>query len=138
MVVVVSFLTSSCSFVYDVSGNNIVSVNVGECFVQNPGSSGFEDVSQVNCDVSHDFEVFVVAFSSFTQYPSAVVLDEAAHSLCVYAFSDYVGTDWLVSDLDMVWFYPSRVSFDHGDREMFCVLENKPFGLQGSMFGSKL
>lgn len=114
----------------DELGGNVLSVGVGDCFVvsemdQSLSEGEVSDVPLVDCSEPHDGEFFHVEELPDGDFPGDQDVDERATEVCEgQAFSDFVGTDYMSSE---IWSYnlvPTQASWDQADdREILCYLE---------------
>jgi hypothetical protein len=91
---------------------------VGTCF----NEPFFDDVYEVDCGQPHDAEVYSVLTYPAEAYPGDDVLWNWADSRCLPEFERATGQEWVESDLDYWWFYPSETSWGEGDRTVQCYL----------------
>ena len=95
-------------------------LKVGECF-DVPNQTTIETVTKHPCNESHGAEVIFTGEYSGDTYPISLTLDSYIEDTCVPAFESYVGQgiDSQV-ELSIGYFYPSRDSWDSGDRTITC------------------
>jgi Septum formation len=95
-------------------------LKVGECF-DIPGQTTIETVTKHPCNESHGAEVIFVGEYSGDTYPISSSLDSYIEESCVPAFESYVGQNIdSQAALSIGYFYPSRDSWDSGDRTITC------------------
>lgn len=95
---------------------------VGLCF-DIPTETTVETVTRHACTEPHDAEVFHnVEFTGDTStYPITLTLDNFVTENCDPVFQTYVGVPITESeDLTYSFFYPTRESWDDGDRSITC------------------
>ena len=56
-----------------------------------------------------------------SQMPSEDDMNDMASDACIDAFEAYVGRPYDESDLDITWYFPSRESWEDGDRSLQCI-----------------
>lgn len=93
---------------------------VGQC-IQDPGEGSISEVENAVCTKEHWGEVYHVATITSSRMPSDGDMDDMALDVCVDAFDAYVGRPYDESDLDITWYFPSRESWDDGDRSIQCI-----------------
>lgn len=95
-------------------------------------TSAFEVVP---CDQPHYGEIFAVGSSQFPAFDDQGVISEA-DAFCLKNFEAYVGIAYDQSTLYYDYFYPSADSWEVGDRELSCMLNNNLGDVTGSLKGS--
>lgn len=99
-------------------------LKVGECF-DVPTQTTIDTVEKHPCTESHGAEVIFVGEYSGDTYPISLSLDSYIEESCVPAFESYVGKDIdSQEELSIGYFYPSRDSWDSGDRTVTCYIVN--------------
>lgn len=127
-----------------IEGGNLSAfdVEVGDCFNDPDAAEVVYSVEAVVCAEPHDNEVFALLeypASDSAEYPGQVTVEEWTADSCIAEFTEYVGTDFWESSLDIIWLVPTEESWGQGDREVVCALkgmEEKP--LTGTVAGSGL
>lgn len=121
---------SGCGVLTGLLGGNVLSVEVGDCFVvsdmeQSLSEGAVTDVPLVDCDEPHDGEFFYAEDLPDGDYPGEVAVDEQAMELCEgQAFTDFVGADYMTSEIWTSYLVPTEESWDRADdREILCYLE---------------
>ncbi len=117
---------------------NVFSLEIGTCFNdENPDGTEVLDVPVVDCSEAHDAEVFYLFDMPDGDFPGQNELLDAASAGCYDQFEAYVGRDYESSALYYWTLTPTSGSWDAGDREIACIL-NEVDGSQmtGSMKGS--
>lgn len=101
---------------------NVFSLSDGDCFNDPADFKEVSDVEMVDCDESHDKEVFATYEIPGSTFPGVAALQDDADDNCIARFKPYVGADYMDSSLNVSYFYPSDASWEQGDREIICVL----------------
>ena len=84
---------------------------------------GDGDIDPVNCAGPHAGEVYRQAdLVGQDRYPGSEDLGAQAGEVCADAFTDFVGTGFPESTLDVVTMMPSKESWARGDRTVICVV----------------
>ena len=73
------------------------------------------------CTTEHWGEVYHVMTITSSQMPSENDMDDMASNACIDAFEPYVGRPYDESDLDITWYFPTRESWEDGDRSLQCI-----------------
>ena len=105
---------------------DVMALQVGDCF-DDPEELDevVFDVSAVPCSEAHDNEVYslVPVTIAGTAFPGDSALQDFSYEACVgEPFSQYVGSHYLDSALEVFTFTPTEESWDTGDRDVVCVL----------------
>lgn len=79
----------------------------------------------VDCTDPHDGEVVgldpVSAPGENPVYPGLPAIESAASAACPPLFAAYVGVNYDLSRLEMIYLYPSGETWERGDRQIACV-----------------
>lgn len=100
--------------------SSVLDLYVGQC-IQDPGEGTVYDVENAVCTTEHWGEVYHVMTITSSQMPSEDDMDDMASDACVDAFEAYVGRPYDESDLDITWYFPTRESWEDGDRSLKCI-----------------
>ena len=123
------------------SGQDVMSLQVGDCFDETTSTLGggeVERVPDVNCDGPHDLEVFHIVDYPGSTFNEAMI-DDFAVEQCYSAFSRYVGRDYESSILDFSYLRPTRDGWGSGGRNVVCVVGRMDYQkLRGSVRDSGL
>ena len=100
---------------------NVGELEVGSCF-DDPGSGPILNVSFVDCAEPHHHEIYAEVTTGITDadFPGEEPLVTEAQTVCIERFSDFVGSDFGTSTLDISYYYPTAESWDEGDRRILC------------------
>lgn len=118
-------------------GASAFDLDVGNCFNQPDSGSAVGEVTLVDCDEPHDFEVFHLVDAEDGEFPGESAVNEFADVACAAAFEGYVGRDYQSSALYISYLYPTASTWQEGDREVVCLLRMDNGQLTGSMRGSE-
>ena len=103
---------------------------VGTCLSKPEDGVG----TPVDCDGSHEAEVYVVLSVRDSGFPGAGDLDAEADDACYRPFEDYVGADFQDTPYDYAWFAPTATEWNQGERRIVCVaVRGTADGLSGSV-----
>jgi hypothetical protein len=96
---------------------------VGDCFNEPAATDEVSEVQRRPCAEAHDAEVFAVLTWDRETFPIDLTLNSFIDEQCLPIFGAYTGTGFQDQDeLTVGWFYPSRTSWNNGDREITCYL----------------
>ena len=105
-------------------------VGVGACFIQHvdEATDRIPGVLVVPCDGPHQLEMFghgSVPYATDAAYPGDEAVADAADSICLPLFADYVGLDY-DSSVYISWYYaPDATSWTLPDRNVECAIGNE-------------
>lgn len=124
------------SLVLAACGQAALLVDEGQCFNNLEGRSDIvTNVDIIDCGEAHDNEMYaVVPYPNEGPHPGDGVIQEFADATCIERFEDFVGFDYLASELDLGYFWPTDESWDAGDRTVQCFV----FELDGSQAAGTL
>lgn len=115
---------------------SVSDLQVGDCF-NNGTSTEVSQVDAVPCAEPHQYELFHVFRLTGTTYPTEADLDSQSAAACAPAFAAYIGHDYDTSSLYISTLYPTSDGWDHGDREVQCVVHDQAESkVAGSLRGS--
>ncbi|PKQ27137.1 MAG: hypothetical protein CVT64_01430 [Actinobacteria bacterium HGW-Actinobacteria-4] len=100
----------------------IPSAAVGDCLQSSDLESSVAQFSVVECDTSHDAEVFaLVDLAHSGEFDATTIIDES-NAACLARFESYVGIDYNESVLLIRPVHPTQITWDAGDRQTVCVV----------------
>lgn len=115
----VAALALSAAFILAGCGAQAQDLSVGDCL--DKSAEGAAHAKVVDCDEAHEAQVIGVYEPTRGPYPSAEVLTAEAESTCAAAFEQFVGSDPMVSVLDLFPLLPTRQAWEAGDVTVACV-----------------
>jgi hypothetical protein len=119
IVIIVAFLAIVLWAVRD--NQSADDLAAGTCF-DIPTATEVSTVTRHDCTEAHDAEVFhnVEYSGDASSYPISLTFDGFASDTCTPVFATYVGEALEDSDLTFGYFYPTRDSWNDGDRTVTC------------------
>lgn len=123
-IIIVGILVAFIAIVLFVVRNNVAAddLAVGDCFII-PNGTTIQTVEKQPCTESHNAEVIFVGEYIGDSYPISLSLDSYIEESCVPAFESYVGRSVdSEPELSIGYFYPSRDSWDSGDKTITCYV----------------
>ncbi len=138
LLLVLTLSTTACS-----GDTSVFDLEVGDCFNdQTDLALGVEveiaSVETVDCSEPHDNEIFYEYSMTETVFPGNDSVFDAAIDSCIDQFNAFVGIDYLDSDLGVFPITPTFLSWDNGDRDVYCALFAMDLSkLTGSLRGSQ-
>ena len=98
-------------------------LEVGDCVELDVDATEVTTLPLVDCDESHQGEVFhVERLEGGDEFPGEESVAAQGQEMCAgEAFEDYVGTSYLRSELEIYTVYPSAFTWGRGDREIVCL-----------------
>jgi Septum formation len=114
--------------------SNASDLKVGDCFDE-PNAIGqtVSDVQHHPCNETHTAEVFAVSTNpaaSGAAYPDQPTRQAYVAQVCDQPFTDYVGSTFAESNLDLHYFAPTEDGWNGGDRLFTCYVthpDGSPF-----------
>lgn len=101
-------------------------LKLGECFDQPSATSDIAEVQHRPCNEAHDAEVFAALTHPAPAgdfYPIEMTMTRYLSENCSPAFNTYTGLDYETdTTYDFGAFYPTRESWNNGDRGVICYL----------------
>lgn len=124
--------------------SSVFSVEAGQCFLApEEVEAQIADLDEVDCGEPHDHEAYaVVTYEDGDpeipddEYPGDEALTNFADGTCAQRFGEYVGVDYLDSDLFFTYLLPSPRSWQEEDRKVICLVTSAGNQLQGSVKGT--
>jgi hypothetical protein len=112
-------------------------LRVGDCF-DAPSDGTISRVTGRPCADAHRFELFAIASDSVDQaYPDDATMGTFLASACIPAFTEYVGSAYGTSSLEILPVTPTADGWSRGDRTFFCaVFDPDRSQLSGSLRGA--
>ncbi len=118
------------------AGADVFDVRAGDCLGDFGDSEQVTDVSVVPCDQEHAQEIYATAEVPDGELPSDDDLRAQAEEVCTAEFETYVGLPYAESALDFTWLQPTTESWDQGDRELVCLVNDPAGPVTGSLQGA--
>lgn len=93
---------------------------VGDCFDGATAESA--QVEAVPCSSAHDSEVVGIVTLSGGEFPGESVVERTARVRCIDVFEGYVGSHFLLSELELRFLAPTERTWERADdRDISCV-----------------
>lgn len=136
---------SACGLVASVlspGGGNVMELSAGDCFVESEMEAAFSgdevtNVPLVDCSEPHDAEVFHTEDLPDGDFPGEASLDNSIDEICYgSAFANYVGVDFMDSELEVWPLVPTEEGWDMGDQEILCYALDSTGTVSESFEGS--
>lgn len=124
----------------DADGTSVFEVKPGMCFrALEQVEAQVDDLDQVPCGDAHALEAYAVVpyDKEGSTFPGEDELTAFADGHCAQEFRDYVGVDYLDSDLFFTYLLPSPRSWEDDDRDVLCVITTAGEPLTASVEGSE-
>lgn len=128
----------------DGDGVSVFSIEPGQCFEgQTEVKAQLSELTEVDCDEEHAQESYAVVEYQDSggetpdTYPGDDALTKFAEGACAGAYGEYVGVDYLDSELFYTYLVPSARSWEDDDRSTICFVTTAGEPLTGSVEGSK-
>ena len=116
-------------------------LGVGDCYdpIDDEESDVLLAAAIRPCDEPHLQEVFGILQLEDpvgAPFPSDRDLENASVDLCDPAFEEYIGEGIDDSQYDYLYYMPSEVTWENGDREVMCVVDDRGDRIVGSVKGT--
>ncbi|HLS24239.1 MAG TPA: septum formation family protein [Beutenbergiaceae bacterium] len=86
------------------------------------GPDGVTEIPTVDCTEEHDGQVIHVYEIGGDDFPGEDAIIAQAHEECVSGFEEFVGSDFMESQLDVFPLYPTADTWEQADdREVLCI-----------------
>ncbi len=110
-------------------------LKVGDCLPE--GSTGVvSKVKTVPCEEPHVGEIYdSVKVAQSEKFPGDAELTRQAGA-CEKSFEEFIGKPYAESTLKINYFHPTTESWERGDREILCIVENPAGTVVGSLKGT--
>lgn len=120
-----AFTISAVALMAGCSSSSVLDLKVGDC-IQLPNTKTAVTIDHTSCSEEHQGEVSAIVETSPNgaddAFPGDSELNSQAEEACVSSFTDYVGSDYVTSSLDVSWLVPTEQSWKDGDRHIACVV----------------
>ncbi|PFG41800.1 uncharacterized protein DUF4190 [Isoptericola jiangsuensis] len=130
-------LADSFNEVYqEQTGTDLV---VGDCFEPPADLTSGDPLESADCATPHTAEAYEVYDLPDGDFPGMEAVAAEAQTRCLDAFAPYVGSEYVDSSLDVMYFHPTDVSWTFGDRRVVCgivTMDGTP--LETTVAGSAL
>ena len=113
---------------------SVFELAVGDCLTDSATTGVIEDVPVVPCDEPHASEVFHTFDVADGDFPGDFTAD--IESGCLPAFEEFVGVAYDQSALEITWLEPTAESWEQGDREVACIVNDPAGNVTGSLEGA--
>ncbi|WDZ92160.1 septum formation family protein [Nocardiopsis sp. HUAS JQ3] len=114
---------------------DVFSLEVGDCFIESEVetalfSEGVSEVPLVDCSQEHDSEFFYSHQLTDASYPGDSAVQTEADEVCKGEnFTDFIGVDYLDSEIYSYYLTPTQQSWDQAnDREIICYATTANIG----------
>lgn len=118
---------SACGLVQSFLGTgNVMELQVGDCFNMDEMDTALSDtevsdIPLVDCAESHDSEFFHSEILPEGDFPGQDELWNQAEEICEgEVFTEFIGVEWLESEIHAFSLTPMEQGWKFGDREILC------------------
>jgi hypothetical protein len=134
--IAIALVASACS-----SGEtSVFDLSVGDCFNDQEDLTVIEvtSVDTVDCAEPHDNEIYYEYSMTDAVFPGNDAAMDSGALRCLEEFDAFVGIAWDVSALELFPITPTSVSWDEGDRVVYCAIYALDLSkLEGTVRGSR-
>ena len=116
---------------------SVLDLDVGDCLATTGNHSATSTVPVVDCSLEHESEVYSRTVLDDDEFPGDDAVRDRAVTGCTEAFTEFVGIEYDASSLDFAYYFPTRTSWDRGDRDIVCLLiDPAAESITGSLAGA--
>ncbi|HET9609424.1 MAG TPA: septum formation family protein [Acidimicrobiales bacterium] len=115
---------------------DVFSMQVGDCLTDQSATGEVTEVPVVPCSEPHASEIFVSHVIEADELPDATEMQGIVQEQCLGAFEGFVGMPYEQSVLEVTWLEPTAGSWDAGDRELLCIVQDPAGDVTGSLQGA--
>jgi hypothetical protein len=115
---------------------SVFDLEVGDCvLLSDEPADEVDKITATPCSEPHELEVYAIEpYEDGDTYPGPDVLTTFAETTCATEFADYVGVDYLDSELYFTYLLPTLRSWDEGDdRNVVCFATTTGEQITGSV-----
>jgi len=112
---------SACSLLPFGNQTHSTSLKVGQC-IQLPDDDEVGDITTANCAEEHTGEVYYILTLTQDTLPSRAEIEKLTSDTCDDNFEAYVGSATNETELDVTAMFPTKNSWDKGDRDIVCIV----------------
>ena len=112
---------SACSYLPFGNTTHSTDLKVGQC-IQVPDSSQVGSVVTTECTEEHTGEVYYILTLTQDTLPSRAEIEKLTSDTCDDNFEAYVGSATNETELDVTAMFPTKNSWDKGDRDIVCIV----------------
>ena len=119
---ILSLGLSGCSVLSAITNRtHSTNLKVGQC-IQVPDGSTVYDVELRDCSKEHTGEVYYILTLTQDTLPSRAEIEKLTSDTCDDNFEAYVGSATNETELDVTAMFPTKNSWDKGDRDIVCIV----------------
>lgn len=116
---------------------SVLELDVGDCLATAGMHGVTETVPVVDCAAEHESEAYARITLDGATFPGDDAVTDRAVAECTTEFATFVGIDYDASSLDFAYYFPTRTSWDRGDRDIVClVIDPAAESVTGSLRGA--
>lgn len=101
---------------------SVLDLDVGDCLDTTGNHGATSAVPVVDCSLEHESEVYSRTVIDDDEFPGDDAVRDRAVTGCTEAFAEFVGVAYDDSSLDFAYYFPTRTSWERGDRDIVCLL----------------
>jgi hypothetical protein len=116
---------------------DVLELEVGDCLATQGPHGATRTVPVVDCSEEHESEAYALISLVDGAFPGDDAVADRAVAECTAEFATFIGLDYATSSLDFAYYFPTRSSWDLGDRDIVCLaFDPKSEGITGSLAGA--
>lgn len=110
------------ALVFDDGSVRATSIKTGDCIAESPADgANVTRLPKVSCDEPHEGEVYAMIPVSGDTFPGQTAMESEYEQRCVTALDSYAPDAANDPEISSFLLYPSRDTWDAGDREVACI-----------------
>ncbi|KOX24236.1 septum formation family protein [Nocardiopsis sp. NRRL B-16309] len=123
----------------DAESVGVFDLEEGDCTNEVEEQDNIVEVPLVDCDDPHEFEVYVKDdLDADGEYPGDQEVSDMTAELCNDEFEDFVGMEYLDSELLFTSYFPTPTSWNlYDNREYLCLVYDPDGPVEGTLEGSE-
>jgi hypothetical protein len=113
---------------------DVLSLDVGDCLATTGNHGTTSTVPVVECSQEHESEVYSRLVLDDDTFPGDDAVRDRAVTGCTQRFAEFVGIAYDDSSLDFAYYFPTRTSWERGDRDIVClVIDPQAASIMGTL-----
>lgn len=121
----------------DTTGDtDVFDLAVGDCLSDTVADGEMSEVPVVPCSEPHSSEIYYSHQIPGDELPEGAALDAIIEEECFREFESFIGMPYEESALFISTISPTNESWDAGDRELLCIVDDPDGNVTGSLRGA--
>jgi hypothetical protein len=116
--------------------SDVFDLGVGDCVASETAGDVVEEVPIVSCEEPHLSEVYFSHIIEADELPDEAGMQTLVEDVCLTEFQNFVGLDYYESALEVTWLEPTPESWEAGDHELLCLVQDPSGNVTGTLEGA--